>query len=61
MKFDKEEKDILESFERGEWKQVENFKAVVKKHQEYAEKTLKQKKICNNLPLTCPYKIKKLY
>ena len=39
---DKEEKDILDSFERGEWKQVKNFKAEVKKHQEYARKTLKK-------------------
>jgi len=44
---DKEEKDILESFERGEWKQVRNFEAEVKKHQEYARNTLKKDKRVN--------------
>ena len=44
LKLDKEEKDILDSFERGEWKQVKGFKDEVKKHQEYAKKTLKKDK-----------------
>jgi predicted DNA binding CopG/RHH family protein len=47
IKLDKEEKDILDSFERGEWKQVKNFKDEVKKHQEYARKTLKKDKRVN--------------
>ena len=47
IKLDKEEKDILDSFERGEWKQVKNFKAEVKKHQEYARNTLKKDKTVN--------------
>ena len=47
IKLDKEEKDILDSFEHGEWKQVKNFKAEVKKHQEYARKTLKKDKRVN--------------
>ncbi len=47
IKLDKEEKDILDSFERDEWKRVENFKAEVKKHQEYARKTLKKDKRVN--------------
>lgn len=47
IKLEKEEKDILDSFERGEWKQVKNFKAKVKKHQEYARKTLKKDKRVN--------------
>ena len=47
IKLDKEEKDILDSFERGEWKQVKNFKAEVKKHQEYARKTLRKDKRVN--------------
>jgi predicted DNA binding CopG/RHH family protein len=46
-KLDKEEKDILDSFERGEWEQVKNFKAEVKKHQEYARNTLKKDKRVN--------------
>ncbi len=47
VKLDKEEKDILESFERGEWKQVKNVKAAVEKHQEYARNTLKKDKRVN--------------
>lgn len=47
IKLDKEEKEILDSFERGEWKRVKNFKAEVKKHQEYASKTLKKDKRVN--------------
>ena len=47
MKLNKDEKDILESFDRGEWKQVEDFKAEVQKHQEYARKTLKKDKRVN--------------
>ena len=47
MKLDEEEKDILDSFERGEWKQVKKFKTEVKKHQEYARKTLKKDKRVN--------------
>lgn len=46
-KLDKEEKDILDSFERGEWKRVKNFKEEAKKHQEYARKTLKKDKRVN--------------
>jgi predicted DNA binding CopG/RHH family protein len=47
IKLDKEEKEILESFERGDWKQVKNLKAEIKKHQEYARKTLKKDKRVN--------------
>jgi predicted DNA binding CopG/RHH family protein len=47
IKLDKEEKEILESFNRGEWKQVKNLKAEIKKHQEYAMKTLKKDKRVN--------------
>lgn len=47
IKLDKEEKVILESFERGEWKQVKNLKAEIKKHQEYARKTIKKDKRVN--------------
>lgn len=47
IKLDKEEKDILDSFERGEWKQVDSFEAEVKKHQEYARNTLKKDKRVN--------------
>ena len=47
IKLDKEEKDILDSFERGEWKRVKNFETEIKKHQEYASKTLKKDKRVN--------------
>jgi len=47
IKLDKEEKNILDSFERGELKPVKNLKAEIKKHQEYAIKTLKKDKRVN--------------
>jgi len=47
IKLDKEEKEVLDSFERGEWKQAKNLKAEIKKHQEYARKTLKKDKRVN--------------
>jgi predicted DNA binding CopG/RHH family protein len=47
IKLDKEEKDILESFERGEWKQVKDFTAEVEKHRQYARNTLKKDKRVN--------------
>jgi predicted DNA binding CopG/RHH family protein len=55
IKLDKEEKDILDSFERGEWKQVDNVKAEVKKHQEYARNTLKKDKRVNTIQGKCQY------
>ena len=47
LKLDKDELDILESFERGEWKSVKNLKQEIKKHQEYARQTLKKDKRIN--------------
>jgi predicted DNA binding CopG/RHH family protein len=47
IKLDKEEKEILETFERGEWETVRNLKAETKKHQQYARKTLKKDKRVN--------------
>ncbi|MBE9546660.1 MAG: antitoxin [Proteobacteria bacterium] len=47
IKLDKEERDILESFERGEWKSVPNMKEEIKKHQAYAQNTLKKDKRVN--------------
>ncbi len=47
IKLDKEEKDILDSFERGEWQRVKNLKAEIKKHQEYARQTLQKDKSVN--------------
>ncbi|MBF0554430.1 MAG: antitoxin [Nitrospirae bacterium] len=44
---DDEEKDILESFERGEWKPVKNQKREIKKLSEYARNTLLKDKRIN--------------
>jgi len=47
IKLDKEEQNILDSFERGEWKSVKNVKQEIQKHQEYAHQTLKKDKRVN--------------
>ena len=47
VKLDKAEQGILESFERGEWKPVQNVKAEIMKHRQYARKTLKKDKRVN--------------
>jgi len=47
IKLDKEERDILDSFERGEWRSVKNLKQEIQKHQEYARQTLKKDKRVN--------------
>ena len=44
---DAEEKDILDSFESGEWKPVKNPKAEIKKLSEYAKNTLQKDKRIN--------------
>ena len=40
IKFDPEEKDLLASFERNEWKTIKNFEAEKKNAREIALKTL---------------------
>ena len=47
IKLDKEEKDLLDSFERGEWKSVKNLKEEIEKHRKYARQTLKKDKRVN--------------
>jgi predicted DNA binding CopG/RHH family protein len=47
VKLEKEEKDIFDSFERGEWKSVKNVEAEIRKHQVYARNTLKKDKRVN--------------
>ena len=47
LKLDKEEKDILKSFERGEWQPIKDLKKEIKKHQGYAKRTLKKDKRVN--------------
>jgi len=44
---DDEEKDILESYERGEWVPVKNPKKEIKKLQQYAKNTLQKDKRIN--------------
>jgi predicted DNA binding CopG/RHH family protein len=47
IKLDKDEQEILESFERGEWTSVQNVKSEITKHQNYARRTLKKDKRVN--------------
>jgi len=44
---DEEEKDILESYERGEWIPIKNPKAEIKKLRQYARNTLQKDKRIN--------------
>ncbi len=44
---DDEEKDLIESIERGEWKSVKNLEKEIKKHQQYAKNTLRKDKRVN--------------
>ena len=47
IKLDKEEKDILDSYERGEWKSVKNLKKEIERHRGYARQTLRKDKRVN--------------
>lgn len=47
IKLNKQEKEILDSFERGEWESTPNLKKEIKKHREYSLKTLKKDKRVN--------------
>ena len=47
LKLDKEEQDILDSVERGEWKSVKNLKREISRHQQYARNTLKKDRRVN--------------
>ena len=44
MKLDKEEKELLDSVERGEWKTIPNFEEEAKRYQEYARATFRKDK-----------------
>ena len=46
-KLDKEEKDILDSYERGEWETVDDIEKEKKRYAEYARSTLKKDKRIN--------------
>ena len=45
----KEEKDILESFEKGEWRSKGNLEERKKQLQQYARNTLKKSKRTNTV------------
>ena len=47
MKMSKEEKSILESVEKGEWKSVRGARGRIKKYQEYARATFRKDKRVN--------------
>ncbi|MDL1958425.1 MAG: antitoxin [Deltaproteobacteria bacterium] len=47
IKLDKEEKDLLDSYERGEWKSVKNLEGEIEKHRGYARQTLRKDKRVN--------------
>ncbi len=47
IKLDIEEKDILDSYERGEWKSVKNLEKEIERHRGYARQTLKKDKRVN--------------
>ncbi|MDH5721544.1 MAG: antitoxin [Spirochaetia bacterium] len=46
-KLDKEEKEILDSFENEEWKSIKDYKKNINKYSEYAKNTLKKDKRIN--------------
>jgi predicted DNA binding CopG/RHH family protein len=47
MKLDREEKEVLESFERGEWRPAVGQKTARKKYASYAEATFRKDKRVN--------------
>lgn len=47
MKLSKEEKELLDSVERGEWRTIPNFKKEAKRYQEYARATFRKDKRVN--------------
>ena len=47
MYLDDEERDLVESIERGEWESVGNLKKEIEKHRQYAQNTLRKDKRVN--------------
>ena len=47
MRLSKEEKELLDSVERGEWKTIPNFKKEAKRVQEYARATYRKDRRVN--------------
>ncbi len=46
LKLDKEEQELLDSFENGEWRRVANPEAEIRRHQDCARNTMEKK--CRN-------------
>ena len=44
---DREEKEVLDSFERGEWRPVSDVRREVSRHREYARNTLRKDRRVN--------------
>jgi predicted DNA binding CopG/RHH family protein len=47
MKLNKQEKEIVESVERGDWRSVRGVKKQIKRYQEYAKATVRKDKRVN--------------
>ena len=47
IRLDKEEQDILASFEKGEWKPVKGSRQEIARHRQYARNTLQKDKRVN--------------
>lgn len=47
MKLNKQEKEITESIERGDWRSVRGVKKQIKRYQEYAKATVRKDKRVN--------------
>jgi predicted DNA binding CopG/RHH family protein len=47
MKLDKEEKALLRSINKGEWRSVKNVDKEIKRHMEYARATFRKEKRVN--------------
>jgi len=46
-KLEKEEKELLESMDKGEWKSIRRVKSETKRYQKYAESTFKKDRRIN--------------
>ena len=47
MKLSKDEKELLDSVERGEWKTIPDFKKEARRYQEYAKATFRKDRRVN--------------
>ncbi|MCK4729113.1 MAG: antitoxin [Desulfobacterales bacterium] len=47
MKLSKDEKELLDSVERGEWRTIPNFKKEAQRYQEYAKATFRKDRRVN--------------